>query len=257
MSSASTTLWIALAEKAYAQWNETGNEGRDGTNRYAAIEGGWMFNVNAQVLGYNSTNTYFASTNKQNLISALASNQAVTLGTLTSASAGGLYGSHAYIVTAYNSSSDTFSLHNPWGVSHPNPLTWAQLQANCSIFVSTATDSLSRGLPPANSGRLSLAPSVNFERSTTFDDFAFNSTTAETLLEGPDEYSEFVERSTAVDGMANIEVDTDSSPLDSCLPDADLTGLLVASDDREAVELLMLDDQLLDIAFMDLDLIMA
>ena len=135
--SASTPLWIALAEKAYAQWNETGQAGRDGTNRYAAIEGGWMSNVNAQVLGYNSSNFSFASTSKQTLIDALNSSKAITLGTQQSASAGGLVGSHAYSITGYNATTDTFSLHNPWGVSHPTPLSWSQLQANCSMFVVT------------------------------------------------------------------------------------------------------------------------
>lgn len=133
--SAATPIWIALAEKAYAQWNETGKEGRDGTNRYAAIEGGWMGTVNAQVLGYNSTNYAFAGDNKQNLINALAANRAVTMGTLGNASAGGLYGSHAYTITGYSASTDTFQCHNPWGFAHPTPLTWAQLQANCSYFV--------------------------------------------------------------------------------------------------------------------------
>ncbi len=137
ISSSSTTLWIALAEKAYAQWNETGNEGRDGTNRYAAIEGGWMSNVNAQVLGYSSTNYAFANTSKQTLIDALNNNRSTTLGTIGSPNAGGLVGSHAYIVYAYNSGNDTFSLHNPWGTSHPTALSWAQLQSNCSYFVVT------------------------------------------------------------------------------------------------------------------------
>ena len=45
-------LWIALAEKAYAQWNETGKEGRSpAQNSYSSIEGGWMFDVCNQVLG--------------------------------------------------------------------------------------------------------------------------------------------------------------------------------------------------------------
>ncbi len=136
-TSASTSLWIALAEKAYAQWNETRNAGRDGTNRYAAIEGGWMSNVNAQVLGYNSTNYAFSNTPKQALIDAIASNRSVTLGTLSNASAGGLVGSHAYIVTGYNATNDTFTLHNPWGFSHPSPLTWSQLTFNCSMFTVT------------------------------------------------------------------------------------------------------------------------
>jgi hypothetical protein len=134
VSSTSTTVWIALAEKAYAQWNETGNEGRDGTNRYAAIEGGWMGYVNAQVLGTASSNYSLASSNKQTLITALNTQKAVTIGTNTSVSAG-LYGSHAYLVTGYEASTDTFRLHNPWGFSHPGALSYSQLQAYCSMFV--------------------------------------------------------------------------------------------------------------------------
>jgi hypothetical protein len=136
VASASTTLWIALAEKAYAQWNETRNAGRDGTNQYASIEGGWMSNVNAQVLGYNSTNYSFSSTPKQTLVNALAAGRAVTLGTVTSPNAG-FVGGHAYIITGYDPSSDRFSVYNPWGNTHPAPVTWAQLQANCSLFVVT------------------------------------------------------------------------------------------------------------------------
>ena len=47
-------LWIALIEKAYSQWNETGKEGRNGQNSYASIEGGWMSDVDAQVLGQSA-----------------------------------------------------------------------------------------------------------------------------------------------------------------------------------------------------------
>lgn len=152
ISSTATTLWIALAEKAYAQWNETGNEGRDGTNRYSAIEGGWMSNVNAQILGHNSTDRSFLNSSKLTLVNALTAHEAVTVGTRANASTGGLYGQHAYLVTEYNSSTDTFTLHNPWGVLHPTPLTWTQLQANCSSFVTTnATGLTTASLPHAAS----------------------------------------------------------------------------------------------------------
>lgn len=133
--SPTTPLWIALAEKAYAQWNETGNSGRDGTNRYAAIEGGWMSNVNAQVLGYNSTSYVVGASTKQAMISAIGADRSITIGTLPTASSGGLVGSHAYIVTGYDLATDKFKLHNPWGVAHPIPLTWAQLQSNTTQFV--------------------------------------------------------------------------------------------------------------------------
>ncbi len=130
------TLWLALAEKAYAQWNETGKEGRDGLNAYASIQGGWMATVDAQVLGYNATDYVLPRTQKQVLVDALASNKAVTIGTLQwSGTNYGLYSSHAYAITGYDAATDTFTLYNPWGYSHPGPLTWSQLQAACSQFV--------------------------------------------------------------------------------------------------------------------------
>jgi len=137
-TAASTPLWIALAEKAYAQWNELGKSGRDGTNRYAASEGGWMSNTNSQVLGYNSTNHPLSSSSKQTLINAINSGNAVTIGTNNNVGAG-LIGAHAYVVTGYNASTDRFTLFNTWGNTHPAPLTWQQLQANCSMFVVTNT----------------------------------------------------------------------------------------------------------------------
>lgn len=98
-----------------------------------------MTQVNAQVLGYNSTNHATASSSKQTLVNAVNSTQAVTIGTRPGASAGGLVGGHAYTVTGYNATTDRFTLHNPWGVQHPTPLTWAQLQSDTSMFIVTNT----------------------------------------------------------------------------------------------------------------------
>ena len=141
-TSSSTPLWLALAEKAYVQWNETGKTGRGGAdanqNTYTSIEGGWMGDVNAQALGYSSTNFAVNSTNKQNLINSLNSGLAVTIGTTQGASAGGLVGSHAYVVTSYNATTDAFSFFNPWNTSHPSALTWNQMQGQTSYFVVTS-----------------------------------------------------------------------------------------------------------------------
>ena len=127
------SLWIPLAEKAYAQWNQTGKEGRDGLNAYASIQGGWMATVDAQVLGYNATDYIMTNTSKQVAVSALAAKKAVTIGTLQwSGTNLGLYASHAYAMIGYNASTDKFTLYNPWGSNQPGPLTWSQLQATCS-----------------------------------------------------------------------------------------------------------------------------
>ena len=142
--SSSTSLWLSLAEKAYAQWNETGNSGRNGTNTYLGLESGWMHNVNAQVLGYSSTNYSFSSSTQQTLVTALQSGLAVTAGTKSSVAAG-LVSGHAYTVMSFNSSNNTFVLDNPWGFNDPSPLTWAQLQASFTIFTTTSATGTSGG----------------------------------------------------------------------------------------------------------------
>ena len=60
-------LWIPLVEKAYAEWNETGKEGKDGTNSYSGIESGNPAAVYDQVLG-NQSAVYLATTNPINLV---------------------------------------------------------------------------------------------------------------------------------------------------------------------------------------------
>jgi hypothetical protein len=127
------SLWIPLAEKAYAQWNQTGREGRDGLNAYASIQGGWMATVDAQVLGHNATDYIMTNTQKQVAINALSTHKAVTIGTLSwSGTNLGLYANHAYAIVGYNATTDKFTLYNPWGSDQPGVLTWAQLQATCS-----------------------------------------------------------------------------------------------------------------------------
>jgi Calpain family cysteine protease len=151
-SSASNTLWIALAEKAYAQWNETGKAGRDvAANNYSSIEGGWMGEVSAQVLGYNATEYVLANSQQSSLTQALSANRAVTIGTKSGATLGGLVGGHAYVVSSYNASSNTFTLLNPWGTSHPAQLSWTQLVSACD-WLSVANPSSSTAIAQNVSG---------------------------------------------------------------------------------------------------------
>ena len=143
-TNAAYPLWIPLAEKAYAQWNETGKEGRDGTNTYAGIEGGWMGDVDAQVLGQNAATYAVSDSTQQAMISALATGEAVTIGTDVSNNSGdtlayGLFGSHAYAVTGY--SSGLFTLYNPWGYDQPIAMTWSQLELTCDGFAVANTTS--------------------------------------------------------------------------------------------------------------------
>jgi hypothetical protein len=160
-TSSSLSLWIPLAEKAYAQWNQTGNEGRDGTNTYNSIQGGWMDVVCQQVLGYNAADYNLTASTQQTMINALAAHEAVTIGTDSSSNSSdtlayGLYGDHAYGVIGYNASTGTFTLYNPWGMDQPQQVTWADLEATTDGFV-VANTSGSVPIPGASSVHVSMA----------------------------------------------------------------------------------------------------
>ena len=134
--------WIPLLEKAYAQWNETGNEERDGQNSYASLSGGWMNTVDEQVLGCAAADFSPSGTPgaEQAVIAAIEGGAAVTAAIFTDGSAQfnalQLVSSHAYQVVSYDANPQsanygTFQLANPWGFHEPQPLTWSELQKFC------------------------------------------------------------------------------------------------------------------------------
>ena len=137
--------WLPLVEKAYAQWNETSREGRDGQNAYESLNGGWMQIADAQVLGSAAT-TYCPAndpTAEQAVIEALQNNEAVTAGIWVNGDATqfnqlGLVSGHAYALAGYDGDPasptfGTFLLENPWGCDQPTArLTWNDLCAYCA-----------------------------------------------------------------------------------------------------------------------------
>jgi autotransporter-associated beta strand protein len=172
-SSSNGGWWIPLLEKAYAQWNETGHEGRNGQNSYASLSGGWMDAVDEQVLGcaaadYSPSGTPGA---EQAVIDALQAGGAVTAGIFTDGSAQfnalQLVSSHAYQVVSYDANPQsanygTFQLANPWGSYEPQPLTWSELAEFCAgITVAGAPPSAPPSVP-AVSASAPIGPSAAF-----------------------------------------------------------------------------------------------
>ncbi|MBU6230430.1 MAG: pre-peptidase C-terminal domain-containing protein [Cyanobacteria bacterium REEB459] len=132
VSSSSNELWVALAEKAYAQLAESGwSRPSTPNNAYTAIEGGWMDTVIRQVTGLAATSQSIGNMNQTQLINLVNSNQILTAGFVYGAGYGVVNG-HAYTVTAYNSANGTFHLRNPWGVQDAD-VTWAQLVSLSAI----------------------------------------------------------------------------------------------------------------------------
>jgi len=118
-------LWVALAEKAYAQLAESGwSRSSTSTNSYAAIEGGWMGAVISQVGGLGSSSFEAVNMNQTQLINLVNSNQILTVAFVHATEK--VVNGHAYTITAYNDTNGTFHLRNPWGSYHAD-VTWSQL----------------------------------------------------------------------------------------------------------------------------------
>jgi hypothetical protein len=141
---ASNELWVALAEKAYAQLNESGWIGQDNTNTYHGIDFGQMSKAFAHITGRSATDHSLSSST--DLINAARAGTCVTVSTKDSGVATNIVANHAYILTGYNADTKKFLLYNPWGTTNQFSngnlksttleLTWSELQANCDGWAS-------------------------------------------------------------------------------------------------------------------------
>lgn len=125
-------LWVALAEKAYAQFSELGISQRESTaNNYGSISGGWGFRVMNAITGVTQGGTY---TNYSQVASATPKGGFLSLSDIASrlnlgwsmtadtvgsdkAVKAGIVGGHEYVIVSANTSNGTLTVYNPWGVS--------------------------------------------------------------------------------------------------------------------------------------------
>jgi Calpain family cysteine protease len=113
---ANGALWVALAEKAYAEANGLGyvTTGHMNSNSYAALNDGdavWALHA---ITGKPASDYYM---NTGNIASAWNSGKLVVLCTNTPSSSY-IVPSHCYAMVAYNSSSTMpFEVYNPWGTN--------------------------------------------------------------------------------------------------------------------------------------------
>jgi hypothetical protein len=139
-SSSSNVLWVALAEKAYAQLNESGwirpASWGGGQNSYSGIEGGMFSDVTKQVANRTGSDYTVSASIDTSLNTAVTSGKLVGFASTSYPADSRIVGDHQYVVVSYNSSTKTVTLFNPWGINNGSQypglvsLTLSQLSAN-------------------------------------------------------------------------------------------------------------------------------
>ena len=129
-------LWVSLAEKAYAQFAESGwlDTGGLSVNSYSAINAGWPADAMTQVTG-KTTIDLLQLDRPSDVVKSFASGRAVTFITLTVPVSLDVIENHVYALIDYNAQTREFVLFNPWGLSNPGALSilnlsWEQAQEN-------------------------------------------------------------------------------------------------------------------------------
>jgi hypothetical protein len=120
-------LWVALAEKAFAQFNESGWHNSNATNSYGGIWGGGASRAMARLTGWEafrapvSENAIPFSADddpvqtREQIISRLNAGKLMAISDKADPPDPRIPGNHVYAVLGYNSLTETFTIFNPWG----------------------------------------------------------------------------------------------------------------------------------------------
>jgi hypothetical protein len=139
-TNAGNELWVALAEKAYAQlnefgWSRAGFSG-SGQNSYAAIASGYISDALDHVTNQTATHTFTSgSTSFNTFVTAYNGGKLIGFASFATPVTAGVVGGHAYAVVGYDSVAQTVTLFNPWGIQYGlTTMSWSLIQQNFQYF---------------------------------------------------------------------------------------------------------------------------
>jgi hypothetical protein len=115
ISDPSNVLWVALAEKAYAQENEDGGLGQPvAVNSYAGIDGGFPDFATKQIAGVATFWDWTDNATFSSITAAFNRGAYIEIGT-PDFTLPNVVSDHSYVMISYNAASQTVTLYNPWG----------------------------------------------------------------------------------------------------------------------------------------------
>jgi hypothetical protein len=117
-------LWVGLAEKAYAQLNESGWIGRDGSNSYGGLDGGWPAAPMSHISGVQAYTMSLSADwlgNRPSFPTFLGADfnagYMVTFCTRESPGLSNVVGRHCYALVGYDAATNQYTIGNPWGAT--------------------------------------------------------------------------------------------------------------------------------------------
>jgi len=115
ISDPTNVLWVALAEKAYAQMNEEGWLSQPvAVNAYAGIDGGFPDFATKHVAGVATFWGWTDPLTFSGIRAAFDRGAFIQFGTFP-ITASNVVSNHAYVMIGYNAANQTLTLYNPWG----------------------------------------------------------------------------------------------------------------------------------------------
>lgn len=143
-ASSTNVLWVALAEKAYAQMNASGwvrmGLPGNGSNSYQAIAGGYFSVAATQIVNRTATTSSISGSTFEQFKTAFDGGKLVGFATTTDPVASNLVGGHQYVAISYNATARSVTLFNPWGLNNGSAysglvtLSWTSLAGNFSYW---------------------------------------------------------------------------------------------------------------------------
>ncbi len=130
-------LWVALAEKAYMQINESGWINQDNNNSYTGIQNGHIRHAFAHVTGHSGSDY---SLSESGIINAQNAGKAIVLASKETVVNSDISDNHAYSLVSYDATTKKFRLFNPHNTTSSKPafleLTWNEIKQNFSYSTS-------------------------------------------------------------------------------------------------------------------------